>query len=102
MRVSTLLINDATLKLNIAKSLTVRGPDGRIIPLPAATLVTESMSSGTGLADTTLAIQVPDSARRLSITYATVGTFTKPGSSAVHSFSRIPGRNRSTLTLQAS
>lgn len=101
VRVSTLLINDATLKLNIAKSLTVRA-DGRIIPLPAATVVTDSMSSGTGMADTKLAVQVPDSVRQFSITYTTVGTFTKPGSSTVHSFSRIPGKNRSTVTLQAS
>jgi hypothetical protein len=90
----SLLEVDTSITVDVSKSLTLHGPGGSVLRLPAGTRITAKEGSntlpfGTGA----LAIDVPASLRRLTATYTTNATITKVGSSTPLSWTR---RSRST------
>ncbi|MFC6017524.1 hypothetical protein ACFP2T_15080 [Plantactinospora solaniradicis] len=102
LTVSLTVAYDVKFTVNLAKSLTVRGPDGRKVPIPAGAtirpVVNEQLVSGLATAQWSARFEVPDRSRRFGVTYRTTGkALGKTGKPT--GFQRRDLKNTGTLTI---
>jgi hypothetical protein len=92
-------IPNAALALDLVHTLSLRGPDGRALAVPAGSVLTTGPQvNGTPPGGSLwIAVDVPASLRQVAVAYATVGAITMNGQ-PVH-FSRTPQHNGGTVTL---
>jgi hypothetical protein len=92
------------LRLDLAASLTLRGPTGPVGVVPAGTVLVPTPDPAGGLdlvARWTGAVAVPAGLRSLTASFAVVGTFTRPGSTTRLGYVRHPVQSTVPLRLVA-
>jgi hypothetical protein len=102
LTVSVTVAYDVKFTVDLARSLTVRGPDGRKVPIPASAtirpMVDEQLVSGLATAQWSARFEVPERSRRFGVIYRTTGkALGKSGKPT--GFQRRDVKNTGTLTI---